>query len=110
MHINIGGVRTLDVENWETIPDDRQEMVEILGGVAVQDFGHIEDGDRVSCSVTVSADGWEVIRGYWDDRTPVTVEDEAGNTHQNIRVVVKSWRYVRRFPNHYQLALEFWRC
>ncbi len=35
MHIDIGGVRTLSVEGWEITPDDRQETVEILGGVAV---------------------------------------------------------------------------
>ena len=109
MHIDIGGVKTLSVENWETIPDDRQETVEILGGVAVQDYGHIEDGDKISCSVIVSAAGWQTIKGYWDSRTPVDVEDEAGNVYRNLRVVVKSWRYVPRFPTHYDLTLEFWR-
>ena len=109
MHIKIGGVLTLDVENWETILDDRQQTVEILNGVAVQDYGHIEAGDKISCSVTVSAAGWNIIKGYWDSRTLVDVEDEAGNLYANLRVVVKSWRYVPRFPDHYDLKLEFWR-
>ena len=110
MHIRIGGVKTLSVENWETVPDDRQETVEILGGVAVQDYGHIEAGDKISCSVTVSAAGWNLIKGYWDNRTLVDVEDEAGNVWRDLRVVVKSWRYVHRFPGYYELTLEFWRC
>ena len=109
MHIKIGGVRTLSVENWETTPDDRQETVEILGCVAVQDYGHIEAGDKIGCTVTVSAGGWRTIEGYWDTRQPVDVEDEAGIVHRNLRVVVKSWRYVSRFPDHYNLTLEFWR-
>ncbi len=109
MHINIGGVRTLDVENWETIPDDRQETVEILGGVAVQDYGHIEAGDKISCTVTVTAVGWQIIKEYWDSRLPVEIKDEAGNIYRNLRIVVKGWSYVKRFPDHYALKLEFWR-
>ena len=110
MHIKIGGVQTLSVENWETVPDDRQQAVEILGGVAVQDYGHIETGDKISCTVTVSAAGWNIIKGYWESRILVDVEDEAGNLYRNLRVVVKSWRYVYRFPAYYDLTLEFWRC
>ena len=109
MHINIGGVRTLNVDGWEMVPDDRQETVEIFGGVAVQDYGHVEAGDKIRCSVTVSAAGWNIIKRYWDTRTLVDVEDEAGNIYRNLRVVVKSWRYVHRFPDHYNLTMEFWR-
>lgn len=109
MHIDIGGVRTLSVEGWEITPDDRQETVEILGGMAVQDYGHIEAGDKIGCTVTVSAKGWQIIKQYWDSRQLVDVEDEAGIIHRNLRVVVKSWRYVHRFPDHYDLKLEFWR-
>jgi len=109
MHINIGGIRTLLVENWEIIPDDRQQTVEIIDGVAVQDYGHVESGDKIGCSVTVSKTGWNTIRKYWNERMPVDVEDEAGNLYKNLRVVVKSWRYVNRFPDYYTLKLEFWR-
>ena len=109
MHINIGGVRTLSVENWETIPDDRQQTVGIMDGIAVEDFGHIEAGDKISCTVIVSAAGWNTIKRYWDKRILVDVEDEAGNVYRDLRVVVKSYRYVHRFPTHYELTLEFWR-
>ncbi len=109
MHIRIGSVKTLSVENWETTPDDRQQTVEIVNGVAVQDYGHIEAGDKIGCTVTVNAAGWNNIREYWNSRQLLDVEDEAGTVHRNLRVVVKSWRYVSRFPDHYNLTLEFWR-
>lgn len=110
IHIQIGEVRTLDVDNWQIIPDDRQQQVEIIGGVVVQDFGHIEAGDKVSCNVTVLADGWETICRYWSARQHVAVTDEAGIVWPDMRVVVKSYQYVSRFPKAVKLTLEFWRC
>lgn len=97
------------MENWQITPDDRQQQVEIVGGVAVQDFGHVTEGDKVSCSVTVLADGWETIKGYWDSRQLVDISDEAGVVWENMRVVVKSYQYVPRFPHAVNATLEFWR-
>ena len=34
-------------EDWTYTPDDRQQKVEIINGVAIQDFGHIEAGDTM---------------------------------------------------------------
>ena len=48
IHIRIGEVATLDTENWQTIPDDRQQQVEIIGGSVVQDFGRVPEGDRAA--------------------------------------------------------------
>ena len=50
IHIAIGDITTLDTENWQVVPDDRQQLVEIIGGVAVQDFGHVAAGDKISCT------------------------------------------------------------
>ena len=102
-------MRTLEAENWQIVPDDRQQQVEIVGGVAVQDFGHAEEGDKVSCTVTVLADGWETIKGYWDRRASVDIADEAGVAWPGMRVVVKSYQYVPRFPKAVKATLEFWR-
>ena len=109
IHIQIGEVRTLSVENWQTIPDDRQQIIEIVGGVVVQDFGHISEGDRISCTVVVTAADWEKIKGYWDSRARVSMTDEGGNILPSMRVVVKSYEYVAHFPKVYKLSLEFWR-
>lgn len=109
IHIQIGDVRTLEVENWQIVPDDRQQQIEIVGGVAVQDFGHVADGDKVSCSITVLSSGWEKIKSYWDNRTLVNISDEAGVIWSNMRVVVKSYEYVPHFPKAIKSTLEFWR-
>ena len=109
IHIHIGEVRTLSVENWQIVPDDRQQLLEIVGGAVVQDFGHIAEGDRISCSVTVADIDWEKIKGYWDSRAMVSVTDEGGSVLPSMRVVVKSYEYVARFPKVYKLSLELWR-
>lgn len=109
IHIQIGDVRTLEVENWQIVTDDRQQQIEIVGGVVVQDYGHIEEGDKVSCTVTVLTEGWKTIKDYWDSRTLVDISDEAGVVWPNMRVVVKSYQYVPRFPKAVKVALEFWR-
>lgn len=109
IHIQIGEAKTLEVENWQIVPDDRQQLVEIVGGVAVQDFGHIEVGDKVSCRVTAKQKEWQLIKTYWDSRELVDVIDEAGNVLTKIRVVVKSYEYMPHFPKVYKIALEFWR-
>ena len=109
IHIQIGDARTLEVENWEIVPDDRQQQIEIVGGVAVQDYGHVAEGDKVSCTITVLSGSWETIKGYWDSRTPVNISDEAGVVWENMRVVVKSYQYVPHFPKAVKATLEFWR-
>ena len=110
IHIQIGDVKTLTVENWRVIPLDLQETVEIVGGVAVQDFGRVPAGDKFSCEVTVWAKDKDTIFSYWDNRTKVTVIDEADNTHENMRVVVREYGYLEGFKKYYRLSLEFWRC
>ena len=64
IHIQIGDVQTLEVENWQVLPDDRQRMVEIVGGAVVQDFGHVAQGDSRSCPGTVLGSGWEKIKRH----------------------------------------------
>ena len=75
----------------------------------VQDFGHVAQGDRISCTATVLSADWEKIKRYWDEREKVDVTDEAGNTWHNMRVTVKAYAYVPHFSKAYKLTLEFWR-
>ena len=110
IHIAIGDITTLDTENWQVVPDDRQQTVEIVGGVAVQDFGHVAAGDKISCTVRVRKRDFDTLVKYWDDRTLVDVTDEAGIVWENVRVVVKSYEYVPRFSSKaVQASIEFWR-
>ena len=110
IHIAIGDITTLDTENWQVVPDDRQQTVEIVGGVAVQDFGHVAAGDKISCTVRVRKRDFDTLVKYWDDRTLVDVTDEAGIVWENVRVVVKSYEYIPRFLSKaVQASIEFWR-
>lgn len=109
MVIRIGEVKTLNVENWKFIPDDRQSTVETIGGVVVQDFGRVPKGDKISCSANIRAADKDTLFGYWNNRTLVTVIDEAGNSHENCRVIVKEYSYIPHFGKYYNLTLEFWR-
>ena len=109
IHIQIGDAKTLTVENWETIPDDRQETVEIVGGVAVQDFGHIASGDKISCTITAWREDFLQIVDYWENRTLVDVIDETGERYSDMRVVVKSYSYIAGFKKYFKANIEFWR-
>lgn len=109
IHIQIGKVKTLSVENWQTVPDDRQQTVEIVGGIVVQDFGHVEAGDKISCTITARQKDWQLIKNYWDKRELVDVIDEAGTVIPSLRVVVKSYEYMPYFSQAYKITLEFWR-
>ena len=99
----------MEVKNWRVTPDDRQSLIQTIGGVAVQDFEHCEDGDKISCEVTLHAEDAATLYQFWHDRTPVTVEDEAGSILENMRVIVKSYSYLEGFKKYYKVNLEFWR-
>ena len=110
IHIQIGDITTLHVENWQTVPDDRQQMIEIVGGVVVQDYGHIAEGDKITCTVTIKSEDAQTLYGYWDNRTLVNVIDEAGNTLPNMRIIIKGYSYVKSFADRaYTVNLELWR-
>ena len=109
IHIKIGEVETLNTEDWEVVPDDRQTRVETVGGIVIQDFGRNESGDSYTCKVTLEAAAGNTLSGYWHDRTPVTVRDVSGRELSNMRVKVKKYGYVYFFEeNYYWAELEFW--
>lgn len=99
----------MEVKDWQVIPDDRVTLIQTIGGVAVQDFGHVEEGDKFSCKVTLHKADAEIIYNYWHNRTRVTVEDQAGNIFENMRVIVKNYSYLDGFKKYYKATLEFWR-
>ena len=107
--IKIGGVVPTRFEDWNVTPDDRQSKIETIGGVEVQDFGHAEEGDTLSCKVTLSGADAATIFSYWNKRTLVNVEDEGGIVYENSRVVVKKYSRIKCFPPYFAVELEFWR-
>ena len=107
--IRIGDAKTLNCEGWQLTPDDRQERIEIVGGIVVQDHGLIDEGEIISCSCNLSAAEADKVFTYWKNRQKVDIVDESGNIHQNRRVIVKRYKYVDMFPNFYNIDFEFWR-
>ena len=109
--VQIGSVTVLArTSEWTIKPDDRQTRIEVVGGVAVEDYGHIPAGDVVSSKFRLRAADWDTIKGYWENRTKVTVTDEAGNAYADIRVVVTGWSRIDRFPDTIMATIDFWRC
>ena len=109
MAIKIGTAKTLRCDNWQIIPDDRQQTIEVFNGVIVQDFGHVEAGDKISCTIILSSFDFNIVKNYWNTRTLVTVIDDAGLAIENVRVVIKNYKYVDRFPNFFEAGIELWR-
>ena len=110
IHIKIGDVQTMEVKNWQVIPDDRQTKIETIGGIAIQDFGHVEEGDSYSCEVTLHKQDWLTVKGYWHNRTLVNIIDEGEEVHQNMRVIVKKYSYLDGFKKYVKATLELWRA
>lgn len=107
--INIGSAKSFrSPESWDVTPDDRQERVEIVGGIHVEDYGVIDAGEVVSCQLVFDATNWALVKGYWTARTLVAVTDQAGNSLGNRRVVVKKYKYQDRHPKYYTVDLELW--
>ena len=68
--IYINGIASFrDPESYKVIPDDRVEKIEIIGSVAVQDFGHIADGDTFSLTCLFSETNFNQILGLWEARS-----------------------------------------
>lgn len=109
MRIKIGDIYSYKTpESWTYTPDDRQEKIELINGVTVQDCGYVEAGDTISCSTIFAAVDFSTLKNYWINRTRVTVIDKAGVSHLNARVIVKSYQYVEKFPQYVTAELEFW--
>ena len=110
MAIKIGTVSSIGrAENWSITPDDRQEKVETVGGVFVEDYGHVAAGDVISCSATFDNTAYNTVLGYWNNRTLVKVIAQDGTQYNNRRVVVKGISYYAdRLEKYKKLELEFW--
>ena len=109
--VTIGSVKSLGRSNGlELVPDDRQELVKIIGGVTVEDYGEVNDGEVISFSAVFSAADYETLKGYWSSRTLVPVILDDGRAIQNARVVIRRASYADDLLNSYKnVQLEIWR-
>lgn len=111
MSIRIGeAVSYKSPDDWQYVPDDRQQIVPLISGNTVQDYGWISSGDKMTCTNCLME--WSqflIVVGYWSNRQLVTVVDEAGNSWQGCRVVIKKYGYKKMFSNYVLVDFEFWR-
>lgn len=98
-----------DPESLELFIEDRIEKIELIGGNAVQDYGHVESGDVFSLECVFHVDAWGEIEALWKARQLVSFTDVAGTVWTDLRIVVKSIRYENKFPKYVSLKFELWK-
>lgn len=90
--------------------DDRIQKVPLINGNTVQDYGNIDSGAVISISAIFSIPNYLLIKNLWINRTLVTFDDGLGFIIHNCRLVFKSIKRERLFPNFVTLNFELWRC
>ena len=98
-----------DPENYKIIPDDRVTKIEIIDGVAIQDYGHIAEGDAVSISCLFSESNFNRFLELWERRTLVTFTDTAGVVWSRMRIVMREYECDKKFPKYMMASFELWR-
>ena len=99
-----------DPESYEITPDERVEKIETIGGIVVQDLGHVAQGDVISVECVFSTENWERVKALWEARQKVTFTDSAGATWLGMRIVLRRYRPLEKFQRGYVTAqFELWR-
>ena len=98
-----------DPESSSITFDDRVEKIELINGNAIQDYGHVENGDKISLTCLFYITNYERIKALWTSRTLVTYTDEAGEVWANMRLVFKNIKREKKFPNFVTLTFELWK-
>lgn len=108
-------IKINDIESYRTPEscninfDDRVEKIPLIQGNVVQDYGHVASGDTITVSALFSWDNAAAIAALWESRTLVNFTDESGAVWQNVRLVLRSYKYFPRFKDFVLLDFEVWR-
>ena len=104
---NIESFRSPESTNYSV--DDRIERIPLINGNCVQDYGYIGSGDYFTVSaIFKKADFWSIV-GLWSNRTLVTYTDDGGTVWEGMRIVIRSYQYVAKYPDYVTLNFEMWR-
>lgn len=91
--------------------DDRVTKIQLIDGNTVQDVGCFDSGGVFSISSAMfSLENYNRLRVLWRNRTLVTFNDNNGGVWQNRRLVFKSIKRDKNFPNYVFLDFELWGC
>lgn len=111
MSIRIGSISSVGhAENFSIVPDDRQSLVKVIDGVAVEDYGVCSDGEIFSLTAIFSASDYSTLLNYWTNRTHVTVVFDDGRTVNNARIVIRGVSYFDNIQNQFKrVQMEVWK-
>ena len=98
-----------DPESYKVIPDDRIQKIAIIGGVVIQDYGHVENGDAISIVCMFSEANFNQLLTLWEDRETVTFTDTAGEVRDNLIIVMKEYERDKRFKKYITATFELWK-
>ena len=101
-------------EDVETTPDDRIELVKTVnntgaGGVVVEDYGVIANGEKITLSCVFSASDYATLKTIWSNRTLVKITLDDGRIITNGRILIRRASYYDNVLNQYKkVGLEIW--
>ena len=98
-----------DPESYKVIPDDRIQKIPIIGGVAIQDLGHVEEGDSFSITCVFSEENFLQLVDLWNARATVSFTDTAGNVWEDLLIVMKEYQRDKNFPQYVTVSFELWK-
>ncbi len=108
--ITIGGISSFrDPEKEIFTFDDRQERIELIKDIEVQDLGRVPEGDVISLQCLFSKKGYEEIEKIWTERKKVTYKDVEGAEWANMRLIIKEVETDKNYPNYKMVTFELWR-
>ena len=93
----------------ELFIDDRIEKIELINGNTIQDYGRVVTGDSFALECIFTIENYLRLDELWTNRTKVTFTDESGRIWENMRLVLKKIRYMKKFPRYVYLTFELWR-
>lgn len=98
-----------DPEHYKVIVDDRIQKIELINGVAYQDYGHVEEGDVISAVCMFTAENFSRLIDLWNARATVTFTDTAGTVWTQLRIVMREYERDRNFPLYVTASFELWK-
>lgn len=104
---NISSFR--DPESYKVVPDDRIQKIEIIDSIAIQDYGHIADGDTIQLTCLFSQRNFNQLTALWESRANVTFRDMVGRTLTNRLIVIKEYGPDKDFPEYMLVTFELWK-
>ena len=108
--IYINGIASFrDPEDYKVIPDDRIQKIELINSVAIQDYGHVKDGDAVSMTCLFSQANFNQIVALWESRTAVSFTDISGVLWQDMIIIMKDYAPDKNFHKYIMANMELWR-